>query len=267
MRKYVRLIAGNALVLFIALALPSLIHGQEFTTNSATFVTRVAPGEALPLAVKLANFGSNELVDVTIYYEIVDIAENVVASQSETVAVQTTAGFVKQIPLSQSIKPGQYTARVYIVYDSQRVPTTTTQQFTVERKVLGIFLSDLITYVSFLIIAILLVLLFVVFFIRYRRQASFRPYDYSHVPDNARVYYEIISDAIQQMRLHKGDVAIKIAADIPGMTVDQKNGRVLTITRDPAEVIAAIVLQYEKKLGKKVNLSFAGGDKSRAIIR
>lgn len=257
----------QVVIVCIFFATPALLHAQELQTGNSALATRIAPGESLPLTVRLSNFGSNERVDVTIRYEILDAKESVIITQTETVAVQTSASFIKQIPLPSSISPGLYTARTSIIYNAQRVPATATQQFTVERKLFGIFVSDLLTYVAILCIALLLLFLLILLLRRYRKQSIFAPLNYSHIPQGERVYYEIISDAIQQMRYHEGDAAVKLVSDIPGLTIDGESGKVIALTKNPSGIIATIVARYESTFGKHVNFSFAGGSESRAIVR
>jgi hypothetical protein len=249
-------------------SLPALVSAQEVQAENAALATRVAPGESLPLEIHLSNFGSNSRVDVTLLYQILDPSGSVMVSQTETVAVQTSASYIERVALPNSIPQGLYTARTTITYDGQQVPATATQQFSVEQKIFGIFVSDFWTYLAILCIAILLAVLLILFFLRYRKQTRFAPIDYSHIPRKGRVYYEIISDAIQQMRYHEGDRAIAvIIADIPGLVIDADSGRVMALTRDPSEIIAAIVSQYEHAFGKHINLSFVGAGESRAIVR
>jgi hypothetical protein len=51
-------------------------------------------------------------------------------------------------------------------------------------------------------------------------------------------------------------MAIDIASNVKGLSIDQKTGRVLKITDDPSKIIALLVLGYDAVLGKKVSLSF-----------
>jgi hypothetical protein len=163
--------------------------------------------------------------------------------------------------------PGLYTARISVMYQGQTVPATASQQFTVERKIFGIFESDAIIGGIILCAVALVFCLAGILFRRYRKASLFVRHEYAHVPKEARIYYEILSDIIQQMRYHDGDAAVDIAAKVPGLTLDSANGKVLAITRDPSEVTAAVIAQYQKTFGKKLNLSFADHGASHAIIK
>lgn len=268
MTKYQGLIVGGILLSLASIVtLPLSAYGQELQTGGDGLTTRIAPGEALPLTVRLANFGNNDATDVSIRYEIINATGSAIVTQTETVAVQTTASFVKQIQLPNSITPGLYTARTSIVYDGQRVPATATQQFTVERKLFGLFMSDFIASLVAVGIVLLLVLLLILLLQRYRKQSVFAPLNYAHIPRDKRVYYEIVSDAIQQMRYHEGDAAVRLVTDIPGLTLNATSGEVIALTQNPSEIIAAIVLRYEKAFGKQVNFAFTEGNESKAIVR
>ncbi len=89
-----------------------------------------------------------------------------------------------------------------------------------------------------------------------RRAIRFQTLDYSDIPYSDRTYYEIISDSIMGMRERVGDKAITIAEGIEGVKIDRKTGRVLLLTDDPAKIIAVLISEYERLLGKKVSLAF-----------
>jgi len=228
--------------------------GPSVRTSGEGLVTRIAPGEFLPFSVKLLNFGLTRRVDVTIIYRILDHSGKEIFSDDETVAVETTATFLKQIPLPISLAPGTYTAVASIVYAYQEVPATSQFEFTVEPKIAGIFRNDFILY-FFITIGVsgLGIFLSRIFFTKGMR-GRFVPYDYSEKPHEQRIYYEILSDTIAQMRLRVGDDAFEIAKDIPDLEVDPDTGKVLSVKTDPAKIIALLVLRYETLLGQRVSL-------------
>ena len=47
-----------------------------------------------------------------------------------------------------------------------------------------------------------------------------------------------------------------IASQIEGLEINQDTGRVLHMTENPSKIIATLVSEYEKILGKKVSFSF-----------
>lgn len=221
--------------------------------TSGALISKVAPGELLPVSVKLLNFGGGKRVDVTLWYRIFDSAGGEVLSISETVAVETTASFVKLVQVPHNFLPGIYTVRTDIAYAGQEVPATSQFPFTVERKFAGLFVNQL---------AVLGVSTFAVaamgafagrFFVRRRRVMDVGQYDYLEVPQHERVFYRIIADTITQMRLRVGDDAMRIAQNISGLTVDFETGKVLKIEKDPSKIVALLVLRYETLLGQRVS--------------
>ncbi|TSC95252.1 MAG: hypothetical protein CEN87_264 [Parcubacteria group bacterium Licking1014_1] len=244
--------------LFVAMAgffmLP-VAFAQQVDTSNAGLVVKVAPGELLPVSVKLSNFGSNNRVDVLVVYGIFTSSGKEIYSTNETVAVETTANFIKTIQIPFSASPGAYIAKTSITYEGQLVPATTQFPFTVERKFFGFFQSDFFLYggISFLLTILAFVLGWVLV---KRRKGRFVPFDYSAIPRDKRTFYEILSDTIMQMRQRVGDDALLIASQINGLKIDKETGRVLSITESPAKIIAVLVSEYEKKLGKKVSFSF-----------
>lgn len=227
----------------------------EIKTSGEGLVTRVAPGEFLPFSVKLINFGETRRVDVTIKYQILDSEGLEAYSEVETVAVETTASFVKQIQLPDNIATGRYTAVSNILYEYQEVPATSQFQFSVERKIAGIFQS---TFILYSIVTILIGIAFAVIsrlVMKRKRESRLTPHDYSNIPKDKKIFYEIISDTIRQMRFRAGDDALEVASYIQGLEIDPETGKVLNIKKDPAKIIALLILRYETLLGRKVSFA------------
>ncbi|MCX6759614.1 MAG: hypothetical protein NT012_03580 [Candidatus Nealsonbacteria bacterium] len=233
---------------------------NEMETGSGRLISKVAPGEFLPISVKLINFGEGRRVDVDVDYQILNSNNVVVFSQSETVAVETTASFVKNIQIPLDLSPGKYIASSKITYEGQEVPAISKFEFTVERKIAGIFVSQFILYGT---VTILVGIVFAVLsrLIIKRRACRLNPHEYSDVPKEERLFYEIISDIIMQMRYRAGDRALEIAGNIEGLVIGKENGRVLKINKDPAEIVAVLILQYQNSFGKKMVFSPRKSDK------
>lgn len=235
-----------------AFAQVNVANGTQINTN---LTTRVAPGELLPVSIKLSNFGAGKRVDVVIKYSILTNTDTEVYSTSETVAVETTASFIKHVQIPSSVEPGTYIAKTSLVYQGQLAPATTQFSFTVERKILGIFQSDFLFYGSIAVIAGIALTFLGRFLVKHLRATRLTPLDYHDIPKNERIFYEILSDTIMQMRGHVGIDALLIAANIDGLKIDERTGRVLGFTKSPSKVIANLVSEYEEQLGKKVSFS------------
>lgn len=258
----------NASLLFFLLSL-SLLYPYDITAEIADTVgtvdssteasnSKIAPGEFLPISIKLVNFGSEKRIDVVVNYQILDSSGNEVYAESETVAVETTASFVKRIQLPYTLKGGTYIAVVALNYPGQESPAVSRFNFLVEEKIAGFFRNDLFLYAVFIIVIILVVVFITYFFAAARSHRRFKLYDYSNKPKNQIIYYEILSDIISQMRLRIGDDAIKIAEDIPNFKIDKKTGYIVDIGDNPAKITALLIVRYEKLLGHP--LSFGVGE-------
>lgn len=234
---------------------PTSVENAKLDTTGAGLTIKVAPGELLPILIKLTNFGGEQRVDVTLTYRIINQNGDVAVTSTETVAVETTASFTKIMQIPQDVKPGKYTAETSINYSGQNVPAVSSYQFTVERKIVGIFLTDLITHGIFTLFVGLLIAFISSLLIKKRKASRLTPYDYSKVPKDERIFYEIISDIIMQMRYRLGDKAVDIAKNINGLSVED-NGRVININKRSASIVALLIAKYENLLGQKVSFSF-----------
>jgi hypothetical protein len=240
----------------IAFAQVDMTKNAQVNTSNTGSVVKVAPGDLLPVSTKLSNFGGNKRIDVLIKYTIISSAGREISSASETIAVETTANLVKQIQIPFGTAPGTYTAKTAIDYPGQVVPATTQFSFTVERKIFGLFQSDFFLYGGISILAGILLVLLGSVLVKRHRSVRLAPLSYSNIPRDQRTFYEILSDTIMQMRTRVGDDALLIASNINGLKIDKETGRVLDLTDSPAKIIATLVAEYEKVLGKKVSFSF-----------
>jgi hypothetical protein len=182
----------------------------------------------------------------------------VLESEEDTVAVDTTASFVQQLSIPPGTPPGSYRAESDIQYPGQAAPATSSFPFTVEAAFFGIFESDLILYGSLTLVLAASAAVLARF---WKRARSRRPllHDYSDKPKDERIYYEIVSDTIGQMRQRAGDRALEIALGIKGLRIDEKTGKVLALTGSPSKVVADLVSGYETDLGKKVSFALRNG--------
>ncbi|MCX6721346.1 MAG: hypothetical protein NT026_01955 [Candidatus Staskawiczbacteria bacterium] len=216
---------------------------------------RIAPGEFLPISIKLVNFGSQKRVDVVVNYKILDSDNKEIYSESETVAVETTASFVKRIQLPYTIKSGLYSFVSILNYPDQQQPAESKFPFRVEEKIGSFFKSDLIFYSITLFSIILVVIVLTYLFTALNKKRSVISQDYTDKPKSEIIYYEILGDVISQMRLRIGDDALEIAKGISDLEINDKNGMVVNIKKNPARIVALLIDRYEEMTGNRVSFS------------
>lgn len=243
------------LLLFVFISTSFSYAQQPGTINlsSESAINKFAPGEFISFSIKLTNFGSLKRGDVTLNYQIQDSKNTQIVSSSETVAVETSASFVKRIPLPSTLKPGNYTLTTNLVYPGQQDPAISKLNFVVENKIVGLFQSDLIILfiISTLIISILLFIFYL--FDKRNRVNKIASYDYSDRPKSQMIYYEILGNVINQMRLRIGDSALEIAQGIPDLEINKKTGKIINIKNEPAKIIALLIYRFEKFSGQKIS--------------
>lgn len=250
----------NFLTIFVLFFLSprQLLFAQQVGTINLTSEgggNKFAPGEFISFSIKLINFGSLHRGDVTLNYQILDNQNTEVLSSSETVAVETSASFVKRIFLPSTLIPGSYTLTTNLVYPGQQNPAVSKFDFIVENKIIGLFKSDLI---KLLIIVglIFLILLFILYlFIRRIKKSHIVSFDYSDKPKDQLIFYEILANVINQMRLRIGDNALSIASNIPDLEINHKTGKIINIKKEPSKIIALLIYRFEKYSGQKISFS------------
>lgn len=231
--------------------------GAQVQTTSAGLSAKVAPGDLLPVSIKLANFGNDARIDVQVHYQIANNhTGKVVLASEETVAVETTDNFVRNLQVPAGIPSGRYTATAYVTYQGQKAPATTSFAFQVEPKILGVFEDQFYLYGSIAVAAGFVLLFIGQRFARRGRATRLQALDYRDVPRSQRVFYELVSDTVMNMRQQVGQQALDVAARVEGLKIDTETGRVLGMEGSPSKIVADLVAGYEKTLDKRVSFSF-----------
>ena len=221
-------------------------YDAQMQTSGAGLLSKVAPGEALPISMKLLNFGSRKRVDATVTYEIVNRRGNTIYAAEETVAVETTASFVKTIQIPEETLPGTFMAKTSIVYPGQLAPVESSFPFKVERKIAGLFQSDFYRYGAMALVLSLMTGFLSHVLVRKQHTHRLDPHDYADVPEEKRIFYEMISDMLMEMRYRIGNRALEIGKQVDHLVIDENTGKVLDLKADPADIVADLIRLYEK---------------------
>jgi pyoverdine/dityrosine biosynthesis protein Dit1 len=80
----------------------------------------VFPGENLLFTAKVLNLANKQRIDITLKFEIKGANEKIIASKSETVAVETQASFVREIKIPEDSMPGTYTLITDLIYQDNK---------------------------------------------------------------------------------------------------------------------------------------------------
>jgi hypothetical protein len=252
--NWLRLVYSVSVLLWVAGGVTYFANADQvqIQSNPINLEAKIAPGEALPFAVKLINFGTRKRVDVGVRYQVSDMAGHEIVSEQETVAVDTTATLLKRLSLPASLAPGRYTLTALLDPQTQPVSALASFQFVVESKILGVYQSDFLRY-ALLAFALNVFLLLVVELIWYHRKNHYLPHDYSHHLASRRIYYEMIDSLLTQMRFQVGDKAFELANSLPDLAVDATTGRVVEIAGEPARAVVELVAKYEAFMGRGKN--------------
>jgi len=214
-------------------------------------LARYATGDSLPVNIALKNYGAGTRTDVVVTCTISDAGGHDVYSENETISVAAASSFTRSITIPRNLKNGEYTLTSDIAYPEQVLPSDSKFRFMIETKFLGIFVNDLIVYAASIIA---LAIVFALIGRRYAKKRVGRnaPFEYENIDERQRMFYEITSDVIAQMRYRIGNRALELAGEVQGLKIDKRTGRILKITKDPSEVIAMLIYRYEKHLGIKI---------------
>lgn len=241
--------ASFFLLIVAIIVYPKFSYAINITVRIGDQYTEVSGGDRLYFEVEIKYPENSKRKDLRLEYQIIENGE-LIASEKVLRAIETQTSFLDYIVVPKSAKAGIKELRV-IVADYQELNDEVFATFRVlksENKTGARFFP-----IGFAFLAAIFAIYQVVLIKRRIRIGRLAPHEYSEIPRERRIFYEIISDIIMQMRYHAGDKAIDIAEDIDDLAVDASSGRVLEIKKSPEKIIALLILKYEKMLGKKVN--------------
>lgn len=124
----------------------------------------IFPGEDVFMEVSLFNVRGFGRVDVVLEYSIRDFKGNIIATEHETVAVETQAKFSRELQIPADIEPGTYIASVKVTFeDSVGISSDLFEVKARAIRLIPVYIKSLAPYLLIGIIAVLfIVYIFVV---------------------------------------------------------------------------------------------------------
>lgn len=250
------------LLFFLTLALfvAAPVYALSLVVHVPEKYTDIEAGERFYFEIEIKYPENPSRKDLRLLYEIKKDDE-LIAKSKVLKAIETQASFVDFIVIPESAKTGLHIITVEVTDYEDLRKEVSASFYVAEGRGVQIRKYFLILLGAVIFVGLLgLIQIYIVRSIR-KRPSRLTPHEYPKVPKRDRLFYEIISDTIMQMRYRVGEKAIKIAQNIDGLLVDKNNGKVLEIKKDPAKIIALIVLRYEQHLGKKISFAVRRADK------
>lgn len=127
---------------------------------------RVFPGQEILLEVNLFNVRGFGRVDVNVEYSIKDLEGKLVATEHETIAVETQAKFTRSLLVPSDLRPGNYVALVKVIYGDSI--GTSSDLFEVKAKEIRLYPIQINDYRIILLIGIIVVIAGIFIFSAYR---------------------------------------------------------------------------------------------------
>ena len=118
---------------------------------------KVFPGNEVLLEVNLFNVRGFGRVDVVVEYAVKDLQGNLIASEHETLAVETQSKFTRSLTIPTSLRPGNYVAFAKVTYADS--VGTSSDLFEVTAKTIRLYPIQIKDYRTILIAAIGIVIL------------------------------------------------------------------------------------------------------------
>ena len=122
----------------------------------------VLPGNSILIEVSLFNVRGFGRVDVNLEYSISDFRGNMIATEHETVAVETQAKFSRELPIPADTGPGTYIASVKVTFENS--VGISSDVFEVKAKAIRLIpvpIRDLAPYLAGIVVVALIVYMFI----------------------------------------------------------------------------------------------------------
>ncbi len=218
------------------------------STNKKSISVHAAPGESVLLPISFMLYGNYSPSDFSVQYRVLAINGNAVEEARILSTVNPMTEY-ESIQIPVDYKPGEYTISANVLRGDQVFAEAMKFQIIVEPKVLGIFVSRIFLALKWIFFIFMTAACSYAFYI-YKKNKD----KYAKIPPAERVYYEIIDDMITQMHDSIGDRAYALADAVAGLVVDKKNGRIISITKDPSEVVAVLYIRYKNVFKRKIKV-------------
>lgn len=244
------------LLIVAAITRPVFSYAINIVVHIGDQYMEVLGGDRLYFEIDIKYPENTRRKDLRLEYQIIEDGE-IIASEKVLRAIETQASFLDYIAVPRGAKNGIKELKV-IITDYQELNQEVFATFRVlkiKNKTETYFYSA-----GFALFAAIFAITQIVLIKRKIRISRLAPHEYSEIPREERIFYEITSDIIMQMRSRHGDKAMGIAKDIEGLVIDDSSGRVIRIKKSPAKIIALLILKYEKMLGQRVSFMLRGQD-------
>ena len=230
------------------------VSAASISINIPEKYTNVHAGDRFYFKIEIKYPENQSRKDLKLDYEIFK-GDKLIAQSKILKAVETQLSFVDSIVIPDNTEEGLYLIKAK-VSDYEDFNKEVSASFRVS-KPKGIQIKNyfLIVFWSVVLIGLILLAIQIHMAKRLGRRGRFAPHEYPDIPRKNRMFYEIISDIIGQMRYRVGDRALDIAKNIECLVIDEKDGKVIKIKKSPEKIIALLILEYEKHLGKKISFA------------
>ena len=114
------LVALVLIILFISKGgvTGNVVESYNLEVEVPSEYSTVLPGTKVWFTTKILNLASVGRVDVVLEYRLFDLDKNLLASRSETVAIETQASFVGNLEIPSNLAYGDYVLEVEMISES-----------------------------------------------------------------------------------------------------------------------------------------------------
>lgn len=106
-------------IIFVILIANALAVTSNLEVELPEQYQEIPPGNDIIFTTKVLDLADLGKRDITLRYEIIGLDGEILASRSETVAVQTQASFVGNLKVPADIEKGRYVLRVILVSETE----------------------------------------------------------------------------------------------------------------------------------------------------
>ena len=117
----------------------------------------VLQGDKIAADIRLINIKDPELLDVYFRYWIIDKDNKLIAEERDTIAVEKSLSFSKEIELPKDIKLGTYYFYTEITYDEDKKTALASDSFWVVKNIFYKIFIELLYYILLLLLIILII--------------------------------------------------------------------------------------------------------------
>jgi len=151
----------KALIILVILMLFPIVASAQQAINLEIVIPdsykKTVKGNKIYFTINLLNLGANQRFDVTLKYDLLNKNNEILATNSKTVAIETQASIVGNLDIPDKLSQGEYLLRATVFYPEGESKAETTI-YIKEKEDINPFYYLIIFFVALVLLGLIIII-------------------------------------------------------------------------------------------------------------